>query len=526
MAPAMPSRTGVEPKCFVVWCALLLAAASGVAEGQLVETTTTDSLFAEDAAVVELAGTNWSLVHRSAPLCPWVVLFYSGVCGHCRAIAPAYRTFAAQLEECHEEDPLRAATPAAVNCVTEAATCREYAVSSVPMLLLFLPSNCSTAANETCDAAKGRYVVMDSSRQGLSQLRLQTRRGIKQLRGVDGPMLERCASMRHALYAEKKKQVHRVTGPPAPFVETRELYATDVAGAFFLTMWHEVSLVGLDSPKPLLALQNFLRLVERALAGLGAGALLEAVKRAEGGEAFSVMSWQKAVIAARIPYEGDPREVRWRTCGGSSPKYRGFPCAMWLLYHSLTVNVDAAATAEINPLETIQSYVQYFFSCVECRQHFQQFTFSRDKDPVLQLWRAHNEVNARLAAVTAGADPFVPKRQFPDPALCVPCRDASGAFQEEEVAKYLRKRYEWDPDAVARQVGGGTIALPPREADGAEPANGNSERWNREQVRHDPLPLHVFLTFFVIVALVSAGILRTRRRYIGSVLHHRSRQKS
>ncbi|ESL12233.1 hypothetical protein TRSC58_00003 [Trypanosoma rangeli SC58] len=311
-------------------------------------------------------------------------------------------------------------------------------------------------------------------------------------------------------------------GRCSPFVETRQLYATDIAGAFFFTMWHEVSLVVLDSPKPLQALKDFLCLVERALAGLGAGALLDAVRNIEGGGEFSLTGWQKAVSAARIPYEGDPREVRWRTCSGSSPKYRGFPCGMWLLFHSLTVNV-AAGVADINPLETIQNYVRYFFSCVKCRKHFELFNFSREEDPVLQLWRAHNEVNARLAVVKAGADPFVPKRQFPDSALCSTCHDASGAFREEEVVRYLRKWYEWDPDAVGRRASGGSTTLSPLER--TMPTNGNAENWNEKKVRQDSLPLHAFVTLLVIVALVSAGILRTRRRYMGLFLHHRSRQK-
>ncbi|ESL12125.1 hypothetical protein TRSC58_00113 [Trypanosoma rangeli SC58] len=367
-----------------------------------------------------------------------------------------------------------------------------------------------------------RWVAMDSSEKGLEWLRREARREIKQVLGDDGSMMERCVSMRHALYVEKDVRLHRVLGAAAPFVETRQLYATDIAGAFFFTMWHEVSLVVLDSPKPLQALKDFLCLVERALAGLGAGALLDAVRNIEGGGEFSLTGWQKAVSAARIPYEGDPREVRWRTCSGSSPKYRGFPCGMWLLFHSLTVNV-AAGVADINPLETIQNYVRYFFSCVKCRKHFELFNFSREEDPVLQLWRAHNEVNARLAVVKAGADPFVPKRQFPDSALCSTCHDASGAFREEEVVRYLRKWYEWDPDAVGRRASGGSTTLSPLER--TMPTNGNAENWNEKKVRQDSLPLHAFVTLLVIVALVSAGILRTRRRYMGLFLHHRSRQK-
>lgn len=31
-------------------------------------------------------------------------------------------------------------------------------------------------------------------------------------------------------------------------------------------------------------------------------------------------------------------QVRYHYCEGSSPRYRGYPCALWLLFHTLTVS--------------------------------------------------------------------------------------------------------------------------------------------------------------------------------------------
>ncbi len=33
-----------------------------------------------------------------------------------------------------------------------------------------------------------------------------------------------------------------------------------------------------------------------------------------------------------------PSTLKWTGCEGSSPKYRGYPCSMWTLFHTLTVN--------------------------------------------------------------------------------------------------------------------------------------------------------------------------------------------
>ena len=31
-------------------------------------------------------------------------------------------------------------------------------------------------------------------------------------------------------------------------------------------------------------------------------------------------------------------QIRYIHCAGSAPQYRGYPCALWLLFHTLTVS--------------------------------------------------------------------------------------------------------------------------------------------------------------------------------------------
>ncbi|PBJ80591.1 quiescin sulfhydryl oxidase (QSOX) [Trypanosoma cruzi cruzi] len=519
---AMPHWTEFVQKCPVLFFILFLVALTRLADGQVADPSSC-SLYTDEVAVVDLSGTKWESIHPSAPFCPWLVVFYNDGCGHCRAIAPSYCEFAAGLESAPEDDVLRMVTAAAVNCAVQLSTCREHEINFVPNFFLFMPSNCAAGAKESCDAGKMKEFVIRSSFRAQGLFRLEVQGIIKENMHADGSMMQRCVGMRRSLQAEKRARRGGESSSTDPFVETRQLYATDIAGAFFLTMWNEVSLVGLDSPGPLGAVKCFLRIVEAALPGLGADALLEAVAEIENGTRFSVESWQEAVLAARIPYYGAPNEVQWRTCKGSSPSYRGFPCGMWLLYHSITVNVDAGG--DTNPLEAIQEYVRYFFSCEECRQHFLEFNFTRDDDPVLQLWRAHNNVNARLAPVKEGADPFVPKRQFPDAEICGKCRNSLGAFDESEVAVFLRKWYEWDPSAISTSTdesGNSSYFFRPGSP---MPFYKDPKKQHRDGVRYDPVPLHVFLTVFVTVAVLNAGIFRTRRRSVRSLLHQHCRQK-
>ncbi|PWV13805.1 hypothetical protein C3747_41g91 [Trypanosoma cruzi] len=520
---AMPHWAEFVQKCPALFVILFLVALTRLADGQVVDPVLSRSLYTDDVAVVDLSGTKWESIHPSAPFCPWLVVFYNDGCGHCRAIAQSYRELAAGLDSAPEDDVLRMVTAAAVNCAVQLSTCREKKINYVPKFFLFMPSNCAAGAKGSCDAGKMKEFVIRSSIKALGLFRLEVQGIIKENMHVDGSMMQRCVGMRRSLQAEKRARRGGESSSTDPFVETRQLYATDIAGAFFLTMWNEVSLVGLDSPGPLGAVKCFLRIVEAALPGLGADALLEAVAEIENGTRFSVESWQEAVLAARIPYYGAPNEVQWRTCKGSSPSYRGFPCGMWLLYHSITVNVDAGG--DTSPLEAIQEYVRYFFSCEECRQHFLEFNFTRDGDPVLQLWRAHNNVNARLAPVKEGADPLVPKRQFPDAEICGTCRNSLGAFDESEVAVFLRKWYEWDLSAVSTSTdesGNPSYFFRPGRP---MPLYKDPKQRHRDGVRYDPVPLHVFLTVFVTVAVLNAGIFRTRRRSVRSLLHQHCRQK-
>ncbi|ORC91041.1 putative quiescin sulfhydryl oxidase, partial [Trypanosoma theileri] len=478
---------------------------------------------------IDLAGTMWHSVHHSATMCPWVVLFYNDGCGHCRSTARKKNSFATRMEDCYEEeDPLRMATVAAINCAVEISTCRDNRILTVPKLVLFVPPNCSNKAGVVCDADMMQFIPLDHSNDGFSRLRQETRRLIKQTMHFDGASIERCVQMRHALYDAKSDWIKRGSSSLSQFVETTKLYPTDIAGAFFSTLLNEVPLVGLNPPDRLQALKDFLRLVEHALPGLEAASVLDVVRNFESGEEFSVPRWQSAVIAAHIPFEGKPRAVQWRTCSGSSSEYRGFPCAMWLLYHSLTANADK----EANPLEIIQNYVRYFFSCEHCREHFLQFDFKLDDDPLLQLWRAHNNVNARLAIENTSNDPLVPKQQFPTRTMCPECYNSLGTFDEQAVVKFLQRRYEWDPDAVSWKIGdggggGGVDAgeSPNIISKGTLVPPTDVHKENEEVVRRDPIPIHVFLTGFVIVTAVGAGILRIRGKYISSHTSHRHRMR-
>uniref|UniRef100_A0A8C3IPI4 Sulfhydryl oxidase n=1 Tax=Chrysemys picta bellii TaxID=8478 RepID=A0A8C3IPI4_CHRPI len=171
----------------------------------------------------------------------------------------------------------------------------------------------------------------------------------------------------------------------------------------------------------------------------------------------SVDRWLRNVRESRIPYSAlelvltNRKEVgllsnnvTWVGCQGSEPHFRGYPCSLWTLFHLLTVQATRHRRLGTGPLEVLgamRGYIQSFFGCRECAQHFEGMAAeSMDKvrsvdEAALWLWSRHNRVNARLAG-TETEDPQFPKLQWPPPELCRPCHSV------------VKRRQVWDEAAV------------------------------------------------------------------------------
>uniref|UniRef100_A0A1I8BF96 Sulfhydryl oxidase n=1 Tax=Meloidogyne hapla TaxID=6305 RepID=A0A1I8BF96_MELHA len=129
---------------------------------------------------------------------------------------------------------------------------------------------------------------------------------------------------------------------------------------------------------------------------------------------ISVEEWRNQFENVERVY-GYPfvQNATWQHCAGSSTEFRGYTCGLWTTFHALTANViithsknSGTAPNPLGPLRAIQGWVQSFFGCEHCRQHFMKMTTQtfpmseqrvfRLNDMLMYLWRAHNIVNARL----------------------------------------------------------------------------------------------------------------------------------
>ena len=120
------------------------------------------------------------------------------------------------------------------------------------------------------------------------------------------------------------------------------------------------------------------------------------------------------------PFEATPEE--WEGCAGSEPHFRGYPCSLWSLFHTLSVASDEIDGGKVVASAMI-GYVSNFFSCRECASHFSSHVSklgylpnSRDQG-IMWLWSLHNMANNMLAGDNT-EDPEKPKIQWPSPQNC------------------------------------------------------------------------------------------------------------
>ncbi|XP_067013587.2 sulfhydryl oxidase 2 [Anabrus simplex] len=204
----------------------------------------------------------------------------------------------------------------------------------------------------------------------------------------------------------------------------------------------------------------------------------------------------------------------WLGCKGSSSKYRGYPCGLWTLFHTLTTNavLDYEPLKTFNSLEVLDAmvgYVKHFFGCEECSQHFQQMAeeslhgnVTTGDDSILWLWRAHNNVNKRLAGDVT-EDPKHPKIQFPSQESCPTCRDGSGKWVENEALVFLKQMYGKNYINFSHwnlTFGEELESLPPPESRAPDNRSSGSSLWSSLCL---PLLLTAVAAVIVLVVIMT-----------------------
>lgn len=233
--------------------------------------------------------------------------------------------------------------------------------------------------------------------------------------------------------------------------EVNIVYLSDLEATLKYSLEHEIILRSSISDEALVALNTYLEL------------LIEYFPTSTRGKKFIKMIWDniqynKTVGGEQFGFVMKKYESllnpyvtkrKWIGCEGSRPMYRRYPCGLWTLFHTLTVQASTKNSNSFNGtqvLEAIAGYVKHFFGCTDCSEHFMQmatsikYNVSSLDDAVLWLWSAHNKVNERLAGDVT-EDPMHPKVLFPLKSHCTTCYLNDNEWNKTEVLIYLKNMY-------------------------------------------------------------------------------------
>ena len=234
------------------------------------------------------------------------------------------------------------------------------------------------------------------------------------------------------------------------------VFMSDIENALLYSLSHEVAQKKSIIGKSFNALQHYLELLIRLFPTKGREKTLlflqELYKWTNGHEDGILGEDLSAkIIELRTKFNTFDDVKDYIGCKGSNPKYGNYPCALWSLWHVLTVR-QAEQVVVSDPrfvLSTMVEYVDQFFGCRDCAENFLLFSengaaIKRDvkmvKDSVLWLWKAHNNANLRLKGDIQTDDPVYPKTVFPDEQFCPQCMIEKNMYEETSNTWTIDKR--------------------------------------------------------------------------------------
>ncbi|KAL6263458.1 hypothetical protein P5V15_006250 [Pogonomyrmex californicus] len=310
--------------------------------------------------------------------------------------------------------------------------------------------------------------------QKVVSMKIPTRQGVRQaiknyaiVKGVN--IDEVGTTMSHEQSAENTPRItivksHEVVEDQLPSSKKIDdyLYQLDLESTLHYSINHEISLMKSIDGEKMEALRKYLAVLAVYFPLRRNNAYLEVIrdvvesKSSMTGEEFSQLA--KTTEEEMSPvYSGMPR--RWIGCKGSTDSYRGYPCGLWTMFHMLTVNFalernkDVSQVLSQDPaavLRAMHGYIGTFFGCADCAAHFVEmasknkiFDVHSKDEAILWLWRAHNQVNARLSGDNT-EDPQHKKIQYPAVEHCPTCRYVNNSWNEEEVLQYLKMKYSYN----------------------------------------------------------------------------------
>ena len=261
----------------------------------------------------------------------------------------------------------------------------------------------------------------------------------------------------HDVADQIKRPVSKTKGEEeSNTVVNSPIYMTDLYNALRYSIYNQITMRSNLNSTQLTAFQGFLRVVNEYFPfpeedSKASGFIQLLTKWSQTKDHLLSIDDLTAEMAQFEDDFGLPDMKPYRGCAGSSSRFRGYPCSLWILFHALTVNEYLKEqSTQLSPhsvLPAMREFILNFFGCTDCAAHFRKESEGLEEalvhsnSSVLWLWKTHNRVNARLAGDQT-EDPFHRKVQFPPKTMCLQCHSHKSYFNEKEVFQFLVNRFQ------------------------------------------------------------------------------------
>ncbi|XP_071495905.1 sulfhydryl oxidase 2-like [Diadema antillarum] len=267
-------------------------------------------------------------------------------------------------------------------------------------------------------------------------------------------MWERMQAKNREKAMQKKTNVRLSDQRPS---EWPKVYMLDLESVIQYSLRQEVSLRSMIEGAALQALIDYVAVLKKYLPlRKKVSSFLETTHKwlvDRQHSTIPIEDWLALVDPTKKPGSGLANRMEFIGCRGSEPHFRGYPCGLWTLFHTLTVSqaslirrYDNVSYMEV--LHAMRGYILSFFSCQNCRENFHKEVADLDSsvtsldDAILWLWRTHNHVNKRLRG-DPSEDPEHPKVSFPPREMCASCYASTNVeiWEESRVLGFLKEFY-------------------------------------------------------------------------------------
>uniref|UniRef100_A0A7S2FYC4 Sulfhydryl oxidase n=1 Tax=Octactis speculum TaxID=3111310 RepID=A0A7S2FYC4_9STRA len=360
----------------------------------------------------------------------WAVFFHKPYCGACRRIRPVFEALA---QTTNSSSHLRFAS---LDCVRYRVFCQRVGVDKEPLIRIYGVDDSAHAKRRKSEVKRGSGRKMKWQRQKLADwqgalIAYEVVEWFKSLQAYE-ILSSDFEWPEEDLLAEKmnlfkETKTHKmgdklVTVKSAPNNPTG--YLTDIKASLYMGLIDDVFGAGSDSLEGS-RFELLLQWIE-----VLSHTYPEADMRARLAQLLTLLSrkpvWRNREYTAQLKSWGlveptEPDSYQW--CRSSVMGEGGYPCGLWLLFHTILTNSDRSHAPLV--LTSIKNWVENFYGCVECAANFleewDEYGGEENTghvDSVIWLWKVHNLVRERL---TIEDDSVGTKTQWPTTEICELC---------------------------------------------------------------------------------------------------------